>query len=61
MEVDNIGKIHKLDIRHDNALINSGWFLDRVEVIDEETEERLVFHCERWLAKSEDDGEISRY
>merc|ERR1712136_470800 len=60
MEVVDLGKIHKLHVRKDTTLFNKSWFLDRIEVIDCETDEKFVFHCERWLAKGKDDGKMER-
>jgi len=31
-----------------------------VEVVDKDTDQTYVFHCERWLAKGKDDGKIAR-
>nr|CAB3263471.1 lipoxygenase homology domain-containing protein 1-like [Phallusia mammillata] len=60
LEAVDLGKLYKVHIRHDNALINPSWFLGRIEIEDVETGERFVFHCERWLAKGKDDGKIAR-
>ena len=60
MEAVDLGKLYKVHIRHDNALINPSWYLDRVEVVDKETDQKYVFHCERWLSKGKDDGKIAR-
>ncbi|CAK8676643.1 unnamed protein product [Clavelina lepadiformis] len=60
LEAVDLGKLYKVHIRHDNALLNPAWYLDRVEVVDMETNEKYVFHCERWLAKGKDDGKIAR-
>lgn len=60
MEVVDLGKIFKCKIRHDNALLNPSWYLDKVEVIDNLDKQTYVFHCERWLAKNKDDGKIER-
>lgn len=34
--------------------------MDRIEIQDKLTEENYVFPCNRWLATSEDDGQICR-
>lgn len=60
MEIVDLGKIYKCKIRHDNALLNPSWFLDRVEVVDSLDKETYTFHSERWLAKNKDDGKIER-
>uniref|UniRef100_A0AAR2KCT6 PLAT domain-containing protein n=1 Tax=Pygocentrus nattereri TaxID=42514 RepID=A0AAR2KCT6_PYGNA len=62
VELEDIGDIiEKIRIGHDNRGVNGGWHLDRVEI------RRLlrkgktaIFPCDRWLARSEDDGETIR-
>uniref|UniRef100_A0A8C7GXC0 Lipoxygenase homology PLAT domains 1 n=1 Tax=Oncorhynchus kisutch TaxID=8019 RepID=A0A8C7GXC0_ONCKI len=62
VELEDVGDvIEKIRIGHDNSGTNPGWHLDRVEI------RRLlrkgkttILPCERWLAKSEDDGETVR-
>ena len=61
MEAVDLGKLYKINVRHDNSMINPAWFLDKIEVVDLESDETFTFHCERWLAKGKDDGKISRY
>jgi hypothetical protein len=57
----NIGDLTKLHIEHDNSgLLNADWFLDKVEVINMENQETIVFPCNRWLGKKHDDNEIQR-
>ena len=48
----------QLKIRHDNSVIGSSWFLDRVEVSSKNN--ISVFPCQRWLSTKEDDGQIER-
>ncbi|KAI8493666.1 Lipoxygenase y domain-containing protein 1, partial [Branchiostoma belcheri] len=60
LEAVDLGKVFKVKIRHDNALLNPAWFLDKVEVVDLVDQETFVFHCERWLGKNKDDGKIER-
>ena len=40
--------------------MRAGWFLQGVEIIDDDTQEKYNFPCERWLAKDEDDGSLMR-
>eukprot|EP00794_Sanderia_malayensis_P016965 gene16965-18674_t len=62
VEAVDLGYIHKITIRHDNAMLNPSWFLDRVEVVDTtEGRRRFVFHCERWLSRGRDDRKIKRH
>ena len=56
----HLGKLNKLKIRHDNSGLKTAWYLDRVEVEDKIEDCTRVFPCNRWLATSEDDGQICR-
>ncbi|PIK54821.1 putative lipoxygenase-likey domain-containing protein 1-like [Apostichopus japonicus] len=59
VEAVDIGKPFKVKIRHDNSGLNASWFLDKVEVFDDDGE-MFPFHCERWIGKSKDDGKLQR-
>ncbi|XP_071795423.1 lipoxygenase homology domain-containing protein 1-like [Asterias amurensis] len=59
IEAADLGKPFKLKIHHDNTGFSAAWFLDRVEVIEDDGE-KYVFHCERWLGKNKDDGKLER-
>ena len=56
----NLGPLSKVKVWHDNSGLKSAWNLDRIEIEDKLTEENYVFPCNRWLATSEDDGQICR-
>lgn len=56
----SLGQLSKIRIWHDNKYMRSGWFLSAVDVTDSTTNETYEFPCERWLAKSEDDGSLMR-
>ncbi|XP_035234693.1 lipoxygenase homology domain-containing protein 1 isoform X2 [Anguilla anguilla] len=65
VELEDVGDvIEKIRIGHDNRGTNPGWHLDRVEIRrllrKGKGSETTIFYCERWLAKSEDDGETVR-
>ncbi|XP_048065057.1 lipoxygenase homology domain-containing protein 1 isoform X2 [Megalobrama amblycephala] len=65
VELEDIGDIiEKIRIGHDNKGTNPGWHLDRVEIRrllrKGKGSETTIFPCERWLARSEDDGETVR-
>ncbi|XP_013416715.1 lipoxygenase homology domain-containing protein 1 isoform X2 [Lingula anatina] len=60
LEIVDLGKVFKMKIRHDNANLMADWYLDKVEVIDQDENETYTFHCERWLAKGKDDGKLER-
>ncbi|CAF0818601.1 unnamed protein product [Adineta steineri] len=46
------GELTKLHIEHDNDMISPDWFLDKVEVINIDTNETISFPCNRWLGSS---------
>ncbi|XP_058024091.1 lipoxygenase homology domain-containing protein 1 [Ahaetulla prasina] len=65
VELEDVGDIlEKIRIGHDGSGINSGWHLDQVEIRrllpNGKGSEKTTFPCEKWLAKSEDDGEIMK-
>uniref|UniRef100_A0A3Q3AH36 Lipoxygenase homology PLAT domains 1a n=1 Tax=Kryptolebias marmoratus TaxID=37003 RepID=A0A3Q3AH36_KRYMA len=55
----DLGVLKKLRIRHDNSQASAGWFLDRVEIVDNK-DDAYFFPCKRWLAVDEDDGQLAR-
>ncbi|CAF5154845.1 unnamed protein product, partial [Rotaria magnacalcarata] len=58
---DYIGELVKIRVEHDNTGRAPGWFLDRIVVTDlYEPKVRYYANCNKWLAKDEDDGQISR-
>ena len=61
IECPSVGEINKVQIGHDNKGMAPGWFLDRIIVEDLGTSRKYEFPCNRWLAKNEDDGQISRF
>ncbi|XP_036889676.1 lipoxygenase homology domain-containing protein 1 isoform X1 [Sturnira hondurensis] len=56
----DLGPLTKIRIRHDNAGNKSGWFLERVDIVDTNNETTYYFPCQRWLSVEEDDGQLSR-
>nr|XP_009664467.1 PREDICTED: lipoxygenase homology domain-containing protein 1 [Struthio camelus australis] len=60
MQAVDLGIIYKIKIRHDNTMFSPDWFLEKVEILDEDTEESFVFLCERWLSKKKEDKKIER-
>ena len=60
MNCINLGKLDKVKIWHDNSGLKPAWHLDRIEIEDKLSEENYAFPCNRWLATSEDDGQICR-
>ena len=60
IQVGNIGEIYKIRLAHDNSGDFPGWLCDEVSMKDADTNEELTFSCRRWLARDEDDQEITR-
>lgn len=60
IEAVDLGQVFKIHIRHDNSMIGADWYLDQVEVLDEDTEEVYMFLCERWLSTKKEDKRIER-
>ncbi|XP_054613031.1 lipoxygenase homology domain-containing protein 1-like isoform X2 [Dunckerocampus dactyliophorus] len=56
----DLGTLKKLRTRHDNSQAAAGWFLDRVEIVDNKDDTTYFFPCKRWLAVDEDDGQLAR-
>ncbi|KAM4028013.1 oxygen-regulated protein 1 [Anomaloglossus baeobatrachus] len=52
----NIGRISHIEISHDGKGLGNGWFLEKVEIVTESTNEAALFPCNRWLAEDEEDG-----
>jgi len=61
IECPSVGRINKILIGHDNKGLGPAWFLDSIIVEDVNEKHVYEFPCNRWLAKNEDDGQISRF
>ncbi|KAL2092881.1 hypothetical protein ACEWY4_012679 [Coilia grayii] len=59
-DIFSLGELSKVRVWHDNKGPAPGWHLEYIEVKDELMNETFRFPCDRWLAKSEDDGQIMR-
>nr|XP_014352354.1 PREDICTED: lipoxygenase homology domain-containing protein 1 [Latimeria chalumnae] len=60
IEAVDLGQIYKIKIRHDDTMLNADWYLEKVEIMDDEREETFLFLCERWLSKRKEDKRIER-
>ena len=60
IEAVDLGQVFRIKIRHDNSMMSADWYLDQVEVFDEDTEEVFLFLCERWLSRKREDRRIER-
>eukprot|EP01123_Difflugia_compressa_P005057 TRINITY_DN1661_c0_g1_i1.p1 TRINITY_DN1661_c0_g1~~TRINITY_DN1661_c0_g1_i1.p1 ORF type:complete len:960 (-),score=248.52 TRINITY_DN1661_c0_g1_i1:25-2904(-) len=65
IEIPEIGKLTKIRIGHDNSGFGASWFLDKVVITSEKTQEKWYFmlgdwlegdHCEKELASCSEDG-----
>ncbi|XP_077990949.1 uncharacterized protein LOC144445282 [Glandiceps talaboti] len=60
IHVDNIGKLYKVRIYHDNNGDSPGWYLDKVVLIDQMNHSEVTFSCDKWLSREQGDEEIVR-
>lgn len=60
IEAVDLGEVFKIKLRHDNSMMHADWYLDQVEVVDEDSEEVFLFLCERWLSRKREDRLIER-
>ncbi|XP_073445861.1 lipoxygenase homology domain-containing protein 1 isoform X1 [Dendrobates tinctorius] len=60
IEAVDLGTLYKIKIRHDNSMLSADWYLERVEILNEVTEETYMFLCERWLSTKKEDKRIER-
>ncbi|XP_077987441.1 lipoxygenase homology domain-containing protein 1-like [Glandiceps talaboti] len=55
---DDIGKIYKIRVWHDNTGDSADWLLDKIVFVGEEDE--IEFACGQWLSLDKDDEQIIR-
>ncbi|KAF7246133.1 Lipoxygenase-likey domain-containing protein 1, partial [Varanus komodoensis] len=61
MKAVSLGALNKILISHDGTGPGSGWFLEKIVIRYQEGEdEEVVFPCNRWLDKYQDDGKTER-
>ncbi|KAM4615981.1 lipoxygenase homology domain-containing protein 1 [Polymixia lowei] len=56
----SLGELSKIRVWHDNKGASPGWHLEYIDVKDDIMDQTFRFPCDRWLAKSEEDGQIMR-
>ncbi|CAF0916712.1 unnamed protein product [Rotaria sordida] len=61
IECPSVGELNKILIAHNNKGLAAGWFLDRILIEDLSNNHTYEFPCYKWLAKDEDDKQISRF
>ncbi|XP_070576142.1 polycystin family receptor for egg jelly-like [Ptychodera flava] len=59
---NSIGQLDYIHIWHDQSASGdaSSWYLDRIVVIDLQTEQRYDLLCYKWFAVDKDDGKVER-
>jgi hypothetical protein len=60
LEIVHLGELKKVRVWHDNSGLLAKWHLETITVKDTKTGKEYEFPCNRWLAKGEDDGSVSR-
>ncbi|WP_268893775.1 PLAT/LH2 domain-containing protein [Streptomyces apricus] len=55
-----LGGLQKIRIRHDDTGRRPGWFLERIIIRNEETDQEWSFPCSLWLASDESDEQTDR-
>ncbi|XP_063398724.1 lipoxygenase homology domain-containing protein 1-like isoform X1 [Mytilus trossulus] len=60
LECLDLGELIKVRVEHDNSGFRPGWFLEKVEVVNQGTSATSEFQCHRWFDKDKDDGQIVR-
>ncbi|XP_060083246.1 lipoxygenase homology domain-containing protein 1-like [Ylistrum balloti] len=60
LDFGDIGDLTKIQLDHDNQNPNPNWHVDWMKLSDIDTEEELEIFVDRWFARDEDDGQISR-
>ena len=58
----DLGDLKKITVGHDGKGPGSGWFLDKVHVIEDHKDENSVtiFKCDQWLDEDDGDGLTER-
>ncbi|XP_030300550.1 lipoxygenase homology domain-containing protein 1 [Calypte anna] len=56
IQTKKLGSLHSIEIGHDGKGFASGWFLEKVEIMDASRNSEYCFNCNRWLAEDESDG-----
>lgn len=55
-----IGGLNKLHIKHENSGLGAPWYLDKVEAVNMNTNEKYLFPCNRWLSTKHNDCQLQR-
>ncbi|XP_050409617.1 lipoxygenase homology domain-containing protein 1 [Patella vulgata] len=56
----SLGELSKVRVWHDNKGLGAAWHLSYIEIEDLSTRKVYMFHCDKWLSKTEDDKQTIR-
>ncbi|RUS75939.1 hypothetical protein EGW08_016304 [Elysia chlorotica] len=57
---ESLGRIHKIQLWHNNSGSSPGWYLRQAVVRDLNSGQAAYFLCQRWLAVDREDGKVER-
>jgi hypothetical protein len=60
VQASDLGQLKKIRVGHDNSSLGPAWFLEKVVITNQASQQQWFFLCGKWLAKDEDDGQIIR-
>lgn len=60
IEALDLGQLTRLRIEHDNKGFGARWMLEKVDVTNLGSQEKVSFPCTQWLDKKKGDGKICR-
>jgi len=56
----DLGELKQAIIGHDGKGVGSAWYLDKVFIVNEVTNQRWMFPCKKWFDSSQGDKKIER-
>ncbi|CAF0968400.1 unnamed protein product [Rotaria sp. Silwood1] len=59
-DINDVGIPYKLRVSLNDKNLSTSWHLDRIEMDNLKTNQEYIFHCGRWLSKTEDDKQVIR-
>ncbi|CAF3251609.1 unnamed protein product [Rotaria sp. Silwood2] len=60
VDINDVGIPYKLRVSLNDKNLSTSWHLDQIEMDNLKTNQEYIFHCGRWLSKTEDDKQIIR-
>ncbi|CAF3670445.1 unnamed protein product [Rotaria sp. Silwood1] len=59
-DINDVGIPFKLRVSLKNKNLSISWHLDRIQMEALKTDQEYIFHCRKWLSKTEDDKQMIR-